>query len=192
MAIAMQREELTIADILAMKTRIEEDIRQHRAWYVFQGIVFLIFGLFAAVVPFFMAVSATLFIGALLLITGGFQFVASVRSRMHWWSFLSALLSIMVGGWMIWSPVAGTMALVMAVALFLAVEGLLEILLAFEFRPARNWGWMLASGIASLALFALLCIGFPVLGFLYLGLIIAFNFIFYGVSLLMLVGRVSQ
>jgi uncharacterized membrane protein HdeD (DUF308 family) len=196
MAFALRHSHVTIADLQAMKARIEQEIRGHRGWYIFQGITFLLFGFLAGILPAITALSATLFIGAMLLITGIFQLISSIKSKMHWWSFLSALLSILVGGWMWWMPLEGTLALVMAVAIFFAVffavEGVLEILLALEFRPMRNWGWMLASGIATLILSVLLWSGFPVLSVFYLGILIAINFIFYGVSLLMLVGSVPK
>jgi len=190
MAFALRHGMMNIADMQTMKSQIEQEIRNHRVWYICQGAIFLIFGFLAGILPGITALSATLFIGAMLFITGIFQLITSSQSRMHWWSSLSALLSIIVGGWMWWMPMAGMLALVMTVAIFFAIEGAFEILLAFEFRPARNWGWMLASGIATLILSALLWSGFPALSVLYLGILIAINFIFYGISLLMLTASV--
>lgn len=180
------------ADVSAARVRVEQHIHSHRGWYFLQGSVFLIFGLIAAILPGITAVSAALFIGAMLLVTGIFQLIASFQSRLYRWSFLSALLSIFMGAWMLWAPMAGTLALAVALAIFLAAEGALEILLALEFRATRNWGWMLASGIATLILSALLWSGFPVLSAVYLGMLIAVNFIFYGVSLLMLAASVRR
>ncbi len=185
MAFPLRRPTLT-DDILAARTQIEHDIGSHRAWYIIQGALFLLIGFLALILPGVVAVSAELFIGSLLLVSGVFQLIASYRSRMHWWSFLSAALSIVIGGWMLWSPLAGLIALVMALAIFFTIEGIFEIMLAFEFRPARQWGWMLASGIISLVLAFLLWSGLPVLSIFYLSLIIAINFVFYGLSLLML------
>jgi len=176
----------------AVTPHIGQGISDYRGWYIFQGAAFLFFGFLAAILPGVTAISATLLISALLLITGSLQLIASFKSRMHWWSFLSALLSIAVGGWILWIPLSGILALVMMVAIFFTVEGAVEILLAFEFLHMHNWGWMLVSGIATLALSALLWIGFPGLSPLYLGLLIAINFIFYGFSLLMLAARAPQ
>lgn len=192
MTFTMHHGPVTSADLQEIKARIEHDIRDHRGWYIFQGFFFLFFGFLAAFLPGVTALSADVLIGVLLVATGIVQLVASFKSRMHWWSLFSGFLSLIVGGWMLAVPLAGTLALVVTVALFLALEGVLEILLAFELRPARNWGWMLASGIASLVLFGLLWAGFPDLSVFYLGLLIAVNFIFYGISLLMLVGSVSD
>ena len=81
------------------------------------------------------------------------------------------------------------LAFVTVLALFMTIEGILELMLAFQFRPVRNWGWMLFSGSFTLLLAVMLWIGFPVFDVLYLGWVIALNLIFYGISLLMLVWR---
>lgn len=180
------------ADLTALKEKIEQNIRDHRGWFILQGFLFIILGFLAAILPGLTAISAAILVGALLLVTGVLQLVASIRAKMHWWSFLSALLSLLMGGWMLWMPLTGALSLVVLAAIFLAAEGLFEILLALKFRPARNWGWMMVSGIASLMLFVVLWMGFPTLSLMYLGLIIAINFIFYGVSLLMLVGSMPK
>lgn len=180
------------ADMQALRSDIESNINHHRGWYIFQGIAFLGFGILAIILPVLTALSAALFVGALLFITGIVQLVASFQSRMHWWSALSAILSIVVGGWMLWMPMSGVLALVIATAIFFAAEGIFEIMMALEFRPAYNWGWMMASGIAALVLFVLLWVGFPDLSVFYLGVLIAINFIFYGISLLMLMASAPR
>ncbi len=191
MAFALRHETMSLADMQAIRARIEQHIREHRGWYIFQGVAFLVAGLLAAILPAATVLSATLIIGAALLVTGVLQFIASFQSRSHWWAFFSALLSIATGGWMLWMPLFAALALAIVVAAFLSAEGILEILLAFEFRPARNWGWMLASGLATLVLSIFMWSGLPVLSVVYLGLLIAINFIFYGVSLLMLAGSLA-
>jgi uncharacterized membrane protein HdeD (DUF308 family) len=165
---------------------VAHDIHNYRAWYAVQGIIFILCGVLAGMAPWIAAFSAAAVIGALLLVTGIFQLAASLMSRMHFWSTISALLSIGIGGWMLWQPVAGVLATVLAITFFLTLEGVLEIMLGMEFRPSRNWAWLVASGIASLVLAVLLWTGFPVFSAYYLGLIIAINFILYGVSLVML------
>lgn len=191
MALGSRNKNSNLGKLHILRARIEHSIRSYRGWYILQGILFICFGLIAAILPSVTALSAALFIGALLLVSGIFQILASSIAGMHWWAFLSALLSIIIGGWMLWMPLAGLMAIVIAVAVFFAIEGALEIMLALEFRPVQNWGWMLVSGIATLLLSILLFSGFPGWSIFYLGLLIAINFVFYGISLLMLVWSIS-
>jgi uncharacterized membrane protein HdeD (DUF308 family) len=111
---------------------------------------------------------------------------------MHGWSLLSSCLSIAIGIIMLWQPMPVLMAFVTLLAIFMTVEGILELSLAFQFRPVRNWSWMLFSGIVTLVFAAILWIGFPVFDVLYLGWVIAINLVLYGLSLLMLVWRTES
>jgi uncharacterized membrane protein HdeD (DUF308 family) len=165
---------------------IGERVRAHKGWYVVQGIIFIIFGILAAILPAATAIGVDILVGAILLISGIFQLVASLKVKMHWWSTLSSLLSIIIGGLMLWNPFTGIVALVLLVAVFLLIEGVIEVLIALQFRPVKNWGWILFSGITALLLSAILWFGFPFLGMVFIGYMVAINLIFYGVSLLML------
>jgi uncharacterized membrane protein HdeD (DUF308 family) len=179
-------------DMGALRARFEENVRTHKSKYIFQGTVFIICGILAAALPAATALSVELMIGVVLAFSGIFQLVLTIKSKMHWWSLLSALLSIAVGTIMIWRPLAGLLAVVTLLAIFMTAEGIFELLLAWQFRPLRNWSWMLFSGIVTLILAIILWIGFPAFDVLYLGWVVAINLILYGVSLMMLVWRVAS
>lgn len=176
-------------DFDALGARIEQELRDHKGKYIFQGMVFVMAGMLAALFPAATALNVELIVGVILLLTGVFQFVLTLKSKMHGWSLLSACLSIVMGGVMLWKPLPVLLAFVTLLAIFMTIEGVLELLLAFQFRPVRNWSWMLFSGIITLILAAILWVGFPVFDVLYLGWVIAINLVFYGLSLLTLVWR---
>lgn len=179
-------------DVEGLRARFEENLRAHKGKYIFQGTLFIVLGILAAMLPGATALSVELMIGAVLLISGLFQLMLTLKSHMHWWSMLSALLSIAVGLAMIWKPFAGLLAIVSLIAIFMTLEGVFELLLAWQFRPVRGWGWMMFSGLVTLLLALILWIGFPAFDVLYLGWVIAINFILYGLSLMMLVWRVAS
>jgi len=180
----------TLVDLSALRARFERELRIHKGKYIFQATIFIILGILAAALPGATALSAELLIGTVLLMSGVFQLVLTLKSHMHWWSVLSALLSIVVGTIMVWKPFAGLLAIVTLIAIFMTMEGIFELMLAWQFRPLRNWSWMLFSGVVTLVLAAILWIGFPAFDVLYLGWVIAINLILYGLSLMMLVWRV--
>ncbi len=192
MALFIKKSAALAIDFEALNRRIAENISRHRGWYVFQGILFVLCGILAAVLPGATALGMGILIGALLLVSGAAQLFMTLKSKIHWWSVLSSLLSLIAGGIMIFDPFTGLIALVTLVAVFLTLEGVFEILLAFQFRPVRNWRWMLLAGIVTLILAALLWIGFPELGILYLGWIIAINLLLYGFALLMLAWKAGR
>lgn len=180
---------IVTGDLGAMTARIKQELREHKGKYIFQAMIFIIAGVLAAAFPATTALNVELIIGAILLLTGIFQFVLTLKSKMHWWSLLSACLSIAIGVIMLWKPLPVLLAFVTLLAIFMTMEGILELLLAFQFRPMRNWGWMLFSGVVTLVMAVILWVGFPIVDVLYLGWMIAINLIFYGLSLLMLVWK---
>ncbi len=182
----------TTGDSGALGARVEQELRNHKGKYIFQGLIFVLAGALVAAFPGVTALNTELLIGVILLLTGGFQLILTLRSKMHWWSLLSACLSIVVGIVILWKPMPVLLTLVTLLAIFMTQEGLLELLLAFEFRPVRNWRWMLFSGVITLVLAAVLWIGFPAFDVFYLGWVIAINLIFYGLSLLMLVWKIAS
>ncbi len=183
---------LTTGGFEALSERITKELTEHKSKYILQSVIFIIAGVLAAAFPATTALNVELIVGAILLLTGTFQLVLTLKSKMHWWSLLSGCASIVIGGIMLWQPLPVLLAFVTLMAIFMTVEGLLELLLAFQFRPVRHWGWMLFSGVTTLVLAAILWIGFPVFDVLYLGWVIAINLIFYGISLLMLVWKVAS
>lgn len=167
-----------------MGSTITQQISEHRGWYIFQGIAFVIAGGLAILLPSFTAIGFGLVIGALLLVSGGIQAVASIKSKFHWWSWVSALLSLVVGALMIINPVAGTVALATIVAIFLLLEGITELFLAFTLKPIKSWIWLLLSGLVSLVLALIVFAGWPGASLILLGVMIGINLIFYGLALL--------
>lgn len=192
MALFIRRSRLLSIDLEALNKQIKENISRHKGWYIFQGVLFIICGLLAALLPGATALGMGVLVGTLLLVSGAFQLIITLKSKIHWWSVLSALLSLIAGSIMLFDPFAGLVALVTVIAVFLTIEGIFEILLAFQFRPVRNWWWMLVAGIVTLFLAALLWAGFPALGILYLGWMVAVNLLLYGFSLLMLMWNADR
>jgi len=176
----------------SLSAGIERELHAHKSKYIFQGIVFIVAGMLAAIFPAATALNVEMIVGAILLMTGVFQLVLTLRSRMHGWSLLSSFLSIAIGAIMLWQPLPVLLGFVTLLAIFMTIEGLFELLLAFQFRPMRNWTWMFFSGITTLILAVILWIGLPIFDVLYLGWVIAINLVLYGLSLLMLVWRTES
>lgn len=167
-----------------ISANITQHISDHRGWYIFQGIAFIIAGILAIILPGVTAIGFGLVIGALLLASGIIQAIASFSSKSHWWSLASALLSLVVGALIIFNPVAGTIALATILAIFLFLEGITELFLAFQLKPIKNWGWLLLSGVVSLVLAVIVFAGWPGASVVLLGVLIGINLLFYGSALL--------
>lgn len=169
-----------------IKEKLKTSIEDHRNWYIFQGIIFLLAGVLAIVLPVLSAIGFEIIAGAVLFVSGVVQIIAAYRSQMHWWVWLSGGLSIVVSGLMLLYPIAGTIALASLLAAFLLLEGIFEILLSLEIRPLKNWGWILFSGIVSLLLAILLFLNWPGTTVWFLGVVVGINLLLYGFSILSL------
>ena len=162
----------------------------HRHWGLFltEGIVLIILGTLALLVPAVASVAATIVFGWILLLSGVVGLIATFRAQGSpgfTWSLISALLGIAAGIILLTMPVQGALSLTAVLIAFLLVEGVATVLFALEHRKGSSgrWSWVLASGVVDLALGIILLAGLPGTAVWALGLLIGINMIFGGVSL---------
>ena len=162
----------------------------HRHWGLFltEGIVLIILGTLALLVPAVASVAATIVFGWILLLSGVVGLIATFRAQGSpgfTWSLISALLGIAAGIILLTMPVQGALSLTAVLIAFLLVEGVATVLFALEHRKGSSgrWSWVLASGVVDLALGIILLAGLPGTAVWALGLLIGINMIFGGWSL---------
>lgn len=169
-----------------MKKQLTENIKQNKNLYVINGIMFMILGVVALTAPLIAAEFLDILIGCLLFITGSFQGVVSFAARRHWTFYFSAFISIVAGLLLILQPAAGILALAAIIAVFLLLQGCMQIFYSGVYAPFKGWSWMLLSGLISIALAALIYIGWPMSAIWFLGIMVGINLISFGLSMLML------
>jgi uncharacterized membrane protein HdeD (DUF308 family) len=162
----------------------------HRHWGLFltEGIVLIILGMLALLVPAVASVAATIVFGWILLLSGVVGLIATFRAQGSpgfTWSLISALLGIAAGIILLTMPVQGALTLTAVLIAFLLVEGVATVLFALEHRKGSSgrWSWVLTSGIVDLILGIILLAGLPGTAVWALGLLIGINMIFGGWSL---------
>jgi uncharacterized membrane protein HdeD (DUF308 family) len=152
-------------------------------WLLTFGIVQVLCGFFALLVPVAATIAAAIVFGALLLVSGAFQAVHAFTIR-RWQGVvlhaLGALLYIVAALLFLVFPVSGALTLTVIVGALLIADGVIRSALAFRIRPRDGWGWMLASAIASLIVGGLLLLGWPITGFWALGVLLGVNLLFSG------------
>jgi uncharacterized membrane protein HdeD (DUF308 family) len=178
-------------DVQGFQSEVTAAIRKHSGFFLAEGIILIILGLAAIVVPLVATLAFTIFFGWLLLISGGVGLFSTFK--MHpapgfWWSLISAILAIVVGGLLIAWPIRGALSLTLLLIVFFLIEGVVSIMFAVEYRrnlPAR-WGWMVASGVVDLILAALIFAQFPSSAVWAIGLLLGINMVFGGTTLIMM------
>jgi len=168
---------------------IRKSIHDHWGLFLFEGILLVVLGLLAILVPQVASLAVTLLLGWLFAISGIFGLIASFWARQapgFSWSLLSAVLSIVVGGLLLARPVVGVISLTYLLIAFFFVEGVVSIMYAIEHRRelTGGWVWMLVSGIITLALGVMILAGLPSTAAWALGLLVGIDMVFGGSSLI--------
>ena len=166
-----------------------ESIKGHWKLFLVEGIVLIILGIGAVLIPVVASLAVAIFLGWLFLI-GGVVGAATTLMGRHvpgfWWSLVSAVITIVAGLYLVGWPFAGAVSLTVVLAAYLVLEGIASMLFAYEHRrqlPAR-WGWLFLNGIIDLFLAGLIIWLLPLAAVWALGVIIGIDFIFGGASLI--------
>jgi uncharacterized membrane protein HdeD (DUF308 family) len=176
------------SEVRDMRSAVSAAIQRHSGLFLLEGILLIILGTLAVLVPAVASVAATIVFGWILLLSGVIGLIATLRARHapgFGWSLVSAIIGIAAGLILLAMPLEGTLSLTAVLIAFLFVEGVASILYALEHRKSSSgrWGWMLASGILDVVLALILLAGLPGTAVWALGLLIGINMIFGGWSL---------
>ncbi len=164
-------------------------VREHWRLFLIEGVVLIVLGAGAIVLPTIAGLAATIFFGWLLLIGGGAGLVSTLMSRHapgFVWALLSALAAIVAGAVLIGWPAGGMLSLTLVLAAFLAIDGVVSIFYALDHRAqaSQRWVWVLVNGVLDLALAALILLWLPGAAAWILGLILGIDLVFGGSSLI--------
>ena len=172
-----------------LQRALTQSIREHWVLFLIEGIVLVVLGLLAIIIPPIATIAVTIFLGWLFLISGIVGLVTTFWARHapgFWWSLLSAVLAIAAGIVLLGWPVPGAVSLTLLLIAFFIIEGVLSILYAFEHKKelSGRWGWMLISGIIDLILAAIIWGGLPGTAVWALGLLVGINMLFGGAAMI--------
>jgi uncharacterized membrane protein HdeD (DUF308 family) len=151
------------------------------------GIVLVVLGALALIVPMAAALAIELILGWLLLLAGISQIIHALRSKgsqRFWWEAGIGVLYCLGAFLLLLNPMQGLITLTFLLTFLFIAEGLFKIILAWQFRPVATWPWLLVSGLLSCAL------GFFILSDIssnakwVLGIMVGINFVFAGWALI--------
>lgn len=167
-----------------MESRSE--LKQGFGWAIFLGILMIVLGLAAISKPLFATLAAELFFGWICLFTGIVQLVFAFRTQGVGPFFLKLILAGLYGVsgiLLLANPLAGAMSLTMILGLFILFESIGQIILAFDLKPMKAWGWVLLSGLVGMVLGILILNQWPFNAPWLIGLLVGINLFFEGLSI---------
>ncbi len=159
-----------------------------RSWKALMtvGVIAIVVGCIAILIPAVFSVGTAIFIGWILLIAGAFLIpgaftahsIGTVLLRLLW-AFLTAL----VGLYLIVEPHNGTLTLTLVLGIYFLIMGLTRITAAFLGRGQPNAGLVGLSGFAGVLIGILVLAKFPSSADWAIGLLVGIDLIFAGWTL---------
>jgi uncharacterized membrane protein HdeD (DUF308 family) len=176
-------------DVAGIQRAVANALHRHWRLYLGEGIVLVILGFIAILVPPIATLAVTIVLGWLFLISGVIGLYTTFMLRHapgFWWSLISAALGVLVGGMLLAQPISGALSLTIVVIAFFMIEGVVSIMFALEHKRelSGRWGWMLVSGIVDLILAAFVLAGLPSTAAWAIGLLVGINMVFGGSALI--------
>ena len=177
------------ADIAKIQSAVANALHEHWKLYLAEGIALVVLGVIAILIPPIATLAVTIVLGWLFLVSGVIGLFTTFWMRQapgFWWSLISAVLAVVVGGLLLTRPVSGALSLTIVVVVFFVIEGVASIMFALEHKRelSGRWGWMLMSGIIDLALAVLVFAGLPSTAAWAIGLLVGINMVFGGSALI--------
>ncbi|MEW6269011.1 MAG: HdeD family acid-resistance protein [Thermodesulfobacteriota bacterium] len=167
-----------------------------RYWWalVLRGVAGIVFGVLAFLWPGITLEVLILFFGAYMLVDGVFTVISAIGGRAHtphWgWLLLEGLLGIAIGIFTFVAPVVTAFALLMYIAAWALVTGVIEIIAAIRLRrEIEGELWLGLSGVLSIG-FGILLVIFPLAGALSIVWLLGIYAIAFGIVLVILGFRV--
>jgi uncharacterized membrane protein HdeD (DUF308 family) len=176
-------------NIEQIQRAVATSLHQHWVMFLIEGIVLIVLGLLAIVVPPIATLAVEILFGWLFLISGVMGLITTFWMRQapgFWWALLSAVLGIGAGIVLLAYPLSGVLSLTLILIVFFAVEGVATIMYALEHKRelSGRWGFMLASGIVDLILAGIIFAGLPGTAAWAIGILVGINMIFGGSALI--------
>jgi uncharacterized membrane protein HdeD (DUF308 family) len=172
-----------------IQTALASSLRAHWKLFLIEGIILVILGLAAVMLPLIATLAIALVVGWVFLLSGIVGLVTTIRMRQapgFWWSLFSAILGIAAGIVLLRWPLRGAFSLTLILTIFLVLEGVVSIMFALEHKRelSGRWGMMLFSGLVDLILAGMILAGLPATAAWAIGLLVGINMIFGGSALI--------
>lgn len=174
---------------LELSVSVVGAIQERPHWFMILGILLILLGITAIALPMVATLAMELLIGSIILVSG---IVMSAHAWMgrgrHGFGtqVLLGALYLAVGLLMLAYPLTGALTLTLLLAVLFLVSGGLRLLLTYQLRGERGWGWLGFGAILSLLLGILILVGLPEIGAWVLGLFLGIDLLFTGIWLFVL------
>jgi uncharacterized membrane protein HdeD (DUF308 family) len=176
-------------DLANLEGRMGAAVREHWKAFLIEGILLVMLGLAAMILPPLASLAVTIFLGWMFLISGVAGLALTFWARRmpgFWWSLFSAVLAIVAGLVLLAQPVQGTLTLTIVIGAYFLAEGVVTIMYALEHRKelSERWGWLLAAGLMDILVAGIIIADLPGSALWAIGVLVGINMLFGGATLI--------
>jgi uncharacterized membrane protein HdeD (DUF308 family) len=159
-------------DSQPIQSVVATSLHAHWKFFLIEGLILLVLGVVAIVVPPLATVAVEIFVGWIVLVSGIVGLVATLR----------IVAGVVLLAW----PLSGALSLTVILTVFLAAEGIASIMYALDHRRdlTPRWSLMLVSGLVDLVLAGIIFAGLPGTAAWAIGLLLGINLVFGGIALI--------
>jgi uncharacterized membrane protein HdeD (DUF308 family) len=180
-------------DKLQVNELTKDELRRHKKSVFTQGILFVILGVVALLVPTLFSVAFEWTVGWLFLMGGSIQLLRCIQAGHqapgYWMLILSSLFAMIFGVLLVFRPLEGVIALTAIMAFYFLAEGIVKILFALQLRAFSHWGWILFNGLCSIAISFIVFSGWPLSSMWFIGVLLGVYLIMNGMSFIIMASR---
>ncbi|WGS17505.1 MULTISPECIES: HdeD family acid-resistance protein [unclassified Bradyrhizobium] len=176
-------------DLDKLRSEMSAAVKRHWKAFLFEGILLVILGIAALIVPPLASLAVTIFLGWMFLISGIGGLIATYWARNmpgFWWSLISAALAVLAGLVLLARPLQGVLTLTIVVGAYFVAEGVATIMYALEHRRelSGRWSWLAVAGLMDIVIAFFIIAGLPGSAQWALGLLVGLNLMFGGATLI--------
>ncbi|MGH9746100.1 MAG: HdeD family acid-resistance protein [Candidatus Acidiferrales bacterium] len=158
-------------------------------WSIAISVLMIVAGILAIVLPLEAGIAVNIFLGWMLLFAAAAHFIYAWSTRGAGgvlWKVLVGILYGVIAFYLLEHPARGLATLTLALAYYLLIEGVMEIILFFQHRAAPGASWFLMDGIITLILGGLVWKTWPNSTEWVIGTLVGLSILFSGTTRLMM------
>jgi uncharacterized membrane protein HdeD (DUF308 family) len=158
-----------------MNEAVKPDSRRTGNWVIVWGVLLMVAGVLAIVIPAPAALAFTLLLAWLLVFAGVIEIVYAIHQRDEagfGWKLAVGVATLALGVVMLVFPIASIATLALVIGAFLLASGASTVMLALRLRPKAGWGWVLFDGALSIVIGLLIAVGWPQNSIAFVGILV--------------------
>ncbi|GLR94845.1 MULTISPECIES: HdeD family acid-resistance protein [Bradyrhizobium] len=172
-----------------LQSAMNQAVKTHWKAFLFEGILLVVLGIAALVLPPLASLATAIFLGWMFLIGGIGGLIATYWARStpgFWWSLISAALAVLTGMLLLARPMQAVLTLTIVLGAYFLAEGVATIMYALEHRRelSGRWSWLLVSGLVDIAISFMVITGLPSSADWAIGVLVGINLLFGGATLI--------